>query len=119
MKLLDKEIVYRPVPCPCYEVEACESWLTDMAAQGLFVEKLGRTLARFRRGLPQTVRYRLTAARLKGSWLDFVPSEPLSTEKALYAEYGWEFICSQQEFSCMPAGTPRPPNCIPTPPCKR
>lgn len=98
MKLLDKETVYRLVPCPCYEVEACESWLTDMAAQGLFVEKLGRTLARFRRGLPQTVRYRLTAARLKGSWLDVVPSEPLSTEKALYAEYGWEFICSQQEF---------------------
>ena len=109
MKLLDKEIVYRPVPCPCYEVEACESWLTDMAAQGLFVEKLGRTLARFRRGLPQTVRYRLTAARLKGSWLDFVPSEPLSTEKALYAEYGWEFICSQQEFFLYACRDPQAP----------
>ena len=109
MKLLDVEIVYRLVPCPCYEVEACESWLTDMAAQGLFVEKLGRTLARFRRGLPQTVRYRLTAARLKGSWLDFVPSEPLSTEKALYAEYGWEFICSQQEFFLYACRDPQAP----------
>lgn len=109
MKLLDKETVYRPVPCPCYEVEACESWLTDMAAQGLFVEKLGRTLARFRRGLPQTVRYRLTAARLKGSWLDIVPSEPLSTEKALYAEYGWEFICSQQEFFLYACRAPQAP----------
>lgn len=109
MKLLDKEIVYRLVPCPCYEVEACESWLTDMAAQGLFVEKLGRTLARFRRGLPQTVRYRLTAARLKGSWLDVVPSEPLSTEKALYAEYGWEFICSQQEFFLYACRDPQAP----------
>lgn len=109
MKLLDKEVVYRLVPCPCYEVEACESWLTDMAAQGLFVEKLGRTLARFRRGLPQTVRYRLTAARLKGSWLDVVPSEPLSTEKALYAEYGWEFICSQQEFFLYACRGPQAP----------
>lgn len=109
MKLLDKETVYRLVPCPCYEVEACESWLTDMAAQGLFVEKLGRTLARFRRGLPQTVRYRLTAARLKGSWLDVVPSEPLSTEKALYAEYGWEFICSQQEFFLYACRDPHAP----------
>lgn len=98
MKFLNRETVYRLVPCPCYEVEACESWLTDMAAQGLFVEKLGRTLARFHRGLPQTVRYRLTAARLKGGWMDVVPSEPLSTEKVLYAECGWEFICSQQEF---------------------
>ena len=41
MKLLNRETVYRLVPCPCYEVEACESWLTDMAAEGLFVEKLG------------------------------------------------------------------------------
>lgn len=98
MNLFSKETVYRLVPFPCYEVEACESWLTDMAAQGLFVEKLGRTLARFHRGLPQTVRYRLTAARLKGSWMDVVPSEPLSTEKVLYAECGWDFICSQQEF---------------------
>ena len=58
MKLLNGETVYRLVPCPCYEVEACESWLTDMAAEGLFVEKLGRTLARFRRGTPCAVRYR-------------------------------------------------------------
>ena len=98
MKLLNGETVYRLVPCPCYEVEACESWLTDMAAEGLFVEKLGRTLARFRRGTPCAVRYRLTAARLKGGWLDTVPTEPLSAEKALYSEYGWEFVCSQQEF---------------------
>lgn len=98
MPLFNKEVVYRLVPCPCYEVEACESWLTDMAARGLFVEKLGLTLARFHRGTPCTVRYRLTAARLKGGWLDMVPTEPISTEKALYAESGWQFICAQQEF---------------------
>ena len=33
MPLFNKEVVYRLVPCPCYEVEACESWLTDMAAR--------------------------------------------------------------------------------------
>lgn len=98
MKLFSREIVYRPVPSPFYEVEACESWLADMAAQGLFVEKMGRMLARFRRGTPQPVRYRLTAARLKGGWLDSAPSEPLSSEKALYAEYSWYFVCAQQEF---------------------
>lgn len=111
MKPFSREIVYRPVPSPFYEVEACESWLTDMAAQGLFVEKMGRMLARFRRGTPKTVRYRLTAARLKGGWMDSVPSEPLSTEKALYAEYGWYFICAQQEFflyACEDAGAPEP-----------
>lgn len=109
MKLFNPEIVYRPVPCPCYEVEACESWLTDMAARGLFVEKLGLTLARFRRGTPCTVRYRLTAARLQGGWLDIAPSEPLSTEKALYAESGWQFVCAQQEFFLYACRDPRAP----------
>lgn len=109
MRLLNRETVYRPVPCPCYEVEACESWLADMAARGLFVEKLGGTLARFHRGLPQTVRYRLTAARLKGSWLDSVPSEPRAEERTLYAECGWEFICSQQEFFLYACRNPQAP----------
>lgn len=98
MKLFNQEIVYRPVPSPCYEVEVCESWLTDMAARGLFVEKLGRTLARFRRGTPRTVQYRLTAARLKARWLEGVPSFPSQEEQALYGEYGWYFVCAQQEF---------------------
>lgn len=109
MKLFHREVVYRPVPSPFYEVEACESWLTDMAARGLFVEKMGRMLARFRRSTPQPVRYRLTAARLKGGWMDNAPSEPLSSEKALYAEYGWYFVCAQQEFflyACEDPGAP-------------
>lgn len=109
MKLFNQEIVYRLVPCPCYDVEACESWLTDMAARGLFVETLGRTLARFRRGTPCTVRYRLTAARLEGGWLDMVPSEPRSAEKALYAESGWQFVCAQQEFFLYACRDPRAP----------
>lgn len=98
MKLFNQEIVYRLVPSPCYEVEACESWLTDMAARGLFVEKMGRTLARFRRGTPRAVQYRLTAARLKARWLEGVPSFPSREEQALYGKYGWYFVCAQQEF---------------------
>lgn len=104
-----KDTVYRLVPCPCYEVEACESWLTDMAAHGLFVEYLGRTFARFHRGVPHANRYRLTAARLKGGWLDLTPTEPPAEERALYAASGWQFVCAQGEFFLYACPDPQSP----------
>lgn len=109
MKFFNKEVTYRPVPCPPYDVEACESWLTDMAVRGLFVENLGRGFARFHRGIPHATRYRLTAARLKGGWLDLTPSEPPAEERALYAESGWQFVCAQGEFFLYACPDPRVP----------
>ena len=34
-----KDRLYRLPPCPPYDVEATESWLEDMAAQGWMLEK--------------------------------------------------------------------------------
>lgn len=93
-----KKTVRRLVPCPPYDVEACESWLSDMAAQGLFLERWGLNTARFRCGTPSPVRYRLTAARLTGSVLAGPPITPDAEEQALYEEAGWHFVCRQDEF---------------------
>lgn len=93
-----KDTVTRQIPCPCYDVEACESWLTDQAARGLFLEQWGLYTARFRRDIPRVVRYRITAARVKGSVLFSAPSAPGEEETDLYAAAGWEFVCSWQEF---------------------
>lgn len=93
-----KDTVTRQTPCPCYDVEACESWLTDQAARGLFLEQWGLYTARFRRDIPRVVRYRITAARLKGSVLFSAPSAPGEEETDLYAAAGWEFVCAWQEF---------------------
>ena len=93
-----KKTICRQVPCPLYDVESCESWLTYMAGKGLFLERWGRYTAVFRPGPPQAVRYRLTAARLKGSSLFSAPSAPDAAEAELYAASGWEFVCSREEF---------------------
>ena len=93
----DDKMVYRLPPCPLYDVERYESWLGDMAAAGLFLQAQG-VLAQFRRGTPAPARYRLTAARLKGSAFDFLPTAPLQEERALYAESGWQFVCARGEF---------------------
>ena len=55
--------IYRLSPCPFYDVERTESWLQDMAQNGLFLEKdgIGCGLACFQRGEPKEVHYRLVS----------------------------------------------------------
>ena len=93
-----KKTVCRQIPCPLYDMESCESWLAYMAGKGLFLERWGRYTAVFRPGPPQAVRYRLTAARLKGLALFSAPSVPDAAEAELYAASGWEFVCAREEF---------------------
>ena len=98
MKTTNKEMARRLIPFPPYDVESCESWLGEMAEEGLFLEHWGLTTARFRRGIPMTMRYRLTAARLTGSILAGPPLAPDAQEQSLYEDAGWRFICRQDEF---------------------
>lgn len=77
--------VYRLPSCPSYDIRRTESWLEDMAAQGLFPDKWNtRTrLIRFRLDEPQTLRYRLTPA--DGN--DVPQKEMLELAQA----FGWEY----------------------------
>ncbi len=38
------ETATRILPCPSYDIEAVESWLTDQAKQGWYLERQGRLL---------------------------------------------------------------------------
>lgn len=109
MKTSERQTVRRLVPCPPYDVEACESWLGDMAEQGLMLERWGGFEARFRRETPRPVRYRLTAARLKGNVLFIPPGRPDAGEEALYEEAGWHFVCRQDEFYIYACDDPAAP----------
>lgn len=109
MKTSERQTVRRLAPCPPYDVEACESWLQDMARQGLILELWGRLDVRFRREAPRPVRYRLTAARLKGNVLFSPPGSPDAGEKALYEEAGWHFVCRQNEFYIYACDDPAAP----------
>ena len=109
MKTSERQTVRRLAPCPPYDVEACESWLGDMAEQGLMLERWGGFEARFRRETPRPVRYRLTAARLKGNVLFIPPGTPDAGEEALYEEAGWHFVCRQNEFYIYACDDPAAP----------
>lgn len=86
--------IHRIAPCPDYDVERLESWLTDMAKDGWHLEKdefMG--FLPFVQGQPQTVRYRLEP-RPKNDDSDSPDAEAL----ALAEEYGWDFVTAYRNF---------------------
>ena len=72
-----------------WHIGETESWLTDMAAQGLHLVDLGTIFVRFERGEPENIRYRV----------DFTQADGYAMEEqlTLYAENGWEFVSDLAE----------------------
>ena len=64
-----RHTIYRLPPCPAYDVEGMESWLTDMARRGWFLAKDGifAGVATFESGTPCNAQYRLEAAQKSNS----------------------------------------------------
>lgn len=80
------KLVKKLFPVNIYDIVATESYLKDMAAEGLFFKKLG-IFAYFEKAEPEKVTYRLgplTKAEKK-------PSEEILED---YKRYGWEYVCT-------------------------
>ncbi len=87
-------------PCPSYDVEGTESWLTDMASEGWMLSEDGFFLggALFEKREPDRILYRLEAAlRRAGAWDDQGggPDEEAAT---LNAAHGWEYAARRGQF---------------------
>lgn len=80
--------IYKLIPCNRWQIGETESWLSDMAEEGLFLKKLGYRFAKFEKRLPKKMRYRLDYSS------DSMPKEQISA----YAESGWKFCCSRSKF---------------------
>ena len=74
-----------------HRIGETESWLSDMAAQGLHLKKIGPVFAHFERGEPERMRYRV----------DFLYRKPDMgyEQRAMYANSGWEYVCAQNDMS--------------------
>lgn len=94
----DIRYAYRLPPCPAWDVEGTESWLTDQAARGLILAQDGffAGVAVFERREPQAVRYRLEAAQRAGGPLsdDAPDGEAVELGEAL----GWRYVTRRGEF---------------------
>lgn len=92
--------IYRLPPCPAYEIEMTESWLTDMAAKGLFLSRAGffAGFAIFEKSEPALVRYRLEAAPEGISTLANANLDPTAEARELNASYGWQYVAARDQF---------------------
>lgn len=92
--------IYKLCPCPAYDVEGMESWLEDLAEQGLFLSKDGFTFdfGAFEKGSPKKLKYRLTASENPtGIFADNMGNpDPEAIE--ISESMGWKYICYRGDF---------------------
>jgi len=88
--------ISRITPCPSYDVEKIESWLSDMAKEGWILEKDGEIFGwlAFVKETPQNLRYRLEPKK-DGTGFGDVPDMEI---QELCREYGWEYTDSYGNF---------------------
>lgn len=81
--------VYKLIPCNRWQIGEMESWLSDMAEEGLILKKLGFRFATFEKKMPKKIRYRL----------DYYSSGSMPNEQiSAYEESGWKFCCNRSNF---------------------
>ena len=92
--------IYRIPPCPSYDIAGMESWLTELAAEGLFLTADGffAGLGFFEYREPKRVKYRLEAAQ-KGTsmWADN-NGDPEPEQIELGEKYSWEYVAKRKDF---------------------
>ena len=91
---------YRLPPCPPYDIEGMESWLTELAKQGLMLSQDGFFcgIATFDRGSPCTMSYRLEAAPKNVSMFADDGGQPDPEAVEISKKYGWEYVASRGQF---------------------
>lgn len=92
MEEQNERLVHRICPCFAHDMEGIQTWLEDLAKEGLMMEPEGRTLTifSFRRGAPQKVRYRLEAVAPRGFWS--ASDGPDWEMRKTFAQMGWKYL---------------------------
>lgn len=77
-------------PVSMYDAQGLESWLEDMAKQGLFLKKFGAVWCVFERGPARPLRYRVEPVRERDGD-DLLGRSPM---KELYQDFGWSYTAN-------------------------
>lgn len=96
---VEKKIYYRLAPCSSYDVEGMESWLEDLAEEGLFLTSDGFFcgFGFFYKEEPRRAKYRLQASEVQGGFLSD-GDEPEKEQQEISEALGWEFVTRRGEF---------------------
>lgn len=83
------KIVRKLRPSDFWRIGEHESWFHDMAAKGFHLKRMGFYFAKFVKGEPREMRYRIEVSMNRG-----ISQEQL----AMYTESGWDYVTSYQYF---------------------
>ncbi len=79
------KFVKRVIPFESCDIPAIQNWLEDMAEKGLFFKECGMFFAKFEKGEPKDMRYRL-------DFCDVVACDIPEEKKELYERSGWNVV---------------------------
>lgn len=79
------KFVKRVIPFESCDIPAIQNWLEDMAEKGLFFKECGLLFAKFTKGEPKKMRYRL-------DFCDVVACDIPDEKKELYEQSGWHVV---------------------------
>lgn len=104
-----ERLVYRICPCFSHDIEGIQTWLEDLAMEGLFLVPEGRTLTvfSFRREAPKKVRYRMEAVGPQGLWS--AADGPDREIRETFAQMGWEYLVHFGSFHIYRSADPLAP----------
>ena len=104
---MEEKRVYRLPPCPAYDIVATQTWLEQLARQGLQLERFTADVGVFARAEAAQTRYRLDAYTPSENPLD--ETGPTKQAVALAEEFGWEYVCRWKEFDIYRTADPLAP----------
>ena len=86
----------RLLPAEPYEIDALESWFSDLSAEGLHLQKANALFATFTEGEKKRLLYRMEPKQAGAlSTLDKIKAEE---RHAQHKEKGWSFVCKLDQF---------------------
>lgn len=91
---------YRLPPCPSYDIEGIESWLSELAEKGLFLDPEGYVFGmfQFQKGTPRKAKYRLEPITAKSAVYVQSTEDPEPEALGLSEEFGWEYLGQFRDF---------------------
>ena len=81
--------VRKLTPVSPYDIQGLESWLQDMAREGLYLTKYRNSFCTFTRKAPGAVRYRVEYCKPDRRG----PVSPPQALIDLYQDFGWTYVC--------------------------
>ena len=96
----DPKVIWRPAPCPSWDVEGTQRWLEEEAARGHILQKDGYLAGffAFEVSTPRQLVYRLEAAERRRGIFDRLNGDPEPEAMEMADQMGWAYVAARGQF---------------------